>query len=108
MFEFLGLYIDEANAELQNPETSSERVQELFRKWWGRRIGRAVLENDVYILPVRVTSRGGFAGVPYHCDGGLQFPKAKLSARQIAKLDSPWSDIGLKAMLGKYLWPWLA
>ena len=38
--------IAKTDEELENPETSKERVQELFQEWWERRIGWAVLEGN--------------------------------------------------------------
>ena len=76
-----------ADCELKNPDTSAERVQELFREWWERRNGRAVLENDVYVLPVKIIDRVGFAGTPIPRCGDLHFPKGKLNEEQIDMME---------------------
>ena len=75
--------IGAADRELQDTATSAERVQELFNEWWDRRNGRAVLENDVYVLPVKIIDRVGFLGAPIPRYGKLHFPKGKLTETQI-------------------------
>jgi uncharacterized protein (DUF697 family) len=76
-----------ADSELQDTATSAERVQELFQEWWERRTGRAVLENDVYVLPVQIIDYCGFIGTPCHRKGELHFPKEKLNEGQIEMME---------------------
>ena len=87
------MYIDSthlivaADCELGRPETSAERVQELFEEWWGRRTAGASVQEETYALPVKIVDRVGFAGCPTPRHGVLHFPKAKLSDSQIELLE---------------------
>jgi len=88
------MYIDStfeilaADAALRNPVTPAERVQELFQEWWTRRDGRAIPEEEIYILPVKVVDYVGVLGKPVTRLGALHFPKAKLTEEQIALLEN--------------------
>ncbi len=79
--------IVEADCELQNNETTSERVQELFKEWWPRRNGGATFQDDAYALPVKLVDLIGFAGLPAPRYGVLHFPKAKLAESQVELLE---------------------
>ena len=87
------MYVDssylivDAEEELQNPETSAERVQELFKEWWEKRTSGATVHADTYALPVKIVDYVGFAGLPAPREGVLHFPKGKLSASQIELLE---------------------
>lgn len=74
--------IAKTDEELENPETSKERVQELFQEWWERRIGWAVLEGEYederWVFPVKGIERIGTIGAPVPYFGFLHFPKDKL------------------------------
>ena len=87
------MYVDsthlivEADCELRNPDTTAERVQELFEKWWEKRTAGTSVQEDTYTLPVKIVDRVGVAGMPIPRHGVLHFPKAKLSASQIELLE---------------------
>ena len=87
------MYVDsthlivEADSELRNPESTPERIQELFEKWWGKRTSGASVQEGTYALPVKIVDRVGFAGTPIPRYGVLHFPKAKLSDSQIEMLE---------------------
>ncbi len=76
-----------AEEELQKPETSAERVQELFKEWWEKRTSGATVQPDAYALPVKIVDYVGFAGAPVPREGILHFPKSKLSVSQIELLE---------------------
>lgn len=79
--------ITEADNELQNPETTPERVQALFQEWWDKRNGRASFEDEFYVLPVKIIDYIGVAGSPCPRIGALHFPKSKLADEQIELLE---------------------
>ena len=87
------MYVDsthliiEADCELSNPDTTAERVQELFEEWWDKRTAGASVQEEIYALPVKIVDRVGVAGMPIPRYGVLHFPKAKLSALQIEMLE---------------------
>ena len=87
MYYDLTKLINEADCELRNPETTAERVQELFEDWWGKRESRASFQDETYTLPVRVEDRVGYPGLLVSRSGVLHFPKAKLSDAQIEMLE---------------------
>ena len=90
--------IIEADRELRNPDTAVERVQELFEEWWGKRTYLAsvqkesfvfldkIVDQDTYVLPVKIVDRIGIWGKRVPRYGVLHFPKAKLSDSQIERL----------------------
>ena len=82
MWEDSDSIIVETDKELRKPETSKDRVQELFHEWWERRIGWAVLEgqyeNERWSFPVKVIKRVGTVNAPVPYFGFLHFPKDKL------------------------------
>lgn len=79
--------ISDADNELLNPETTAERVQELFKEWWDKRTDGASLQEDVYVLPVMVVDTDNVTGETIPQNGVLHFPKAKLSDSQIELLE---------------------
>ena len=79
--------IYETDQELCNPETTPERVQELFNACWDNRTAAASIEDDVYVLPIKIVDYVGVAGLPVPRYGVLHFPKNKLSASQIELLE---------------------
>ena len=87
------MYVDsthlivEADCELRKPETTAERVQELFEEWWEKRASGASIQEETYALPVKIVDRVGVAGMPITRHGVLLFPKDKLSTSQIALLE---------------------
>ena len=74
--------IDKINEKLSKPATTKERVRELFKEWWERRIGWAVVEGEYgdeqWVFPVKAIERIGTIGAPIPHFGFLHFPKDKL------------------------------
>jgi len=79
--------ITEAGNELKAPETTAERVQEIFTEWWDKQNGKASQDEESYALPVKIVERSGSAGTPIPRCGKLHFPKGKLSDEQIELLE---------------------
>lgn len=76
-----------AENELKAPETTAERVQEIFTEWWDKRDGRPAQDDDVFEVPVKIVDYVGVAGTPMPRCGKLHFPKEKLSEEQIELLE---------------------
>ena len=87
------MYIDsthlivKADEELRKPEITAGRVQELFEEWWEKRTSGASVQEEAYVLPVKIVDRVGFAGQRVSRYGVLHFPKDKLSDAQIELLE---------------------
>lgn len=79
--------ITNADTELRNPDTTAARVQELFQEWWDKRNGHNTLDNDIYILSVKIVDMVGIAGTPVPRFGLLHFPMSKLTPEQIKLLE---------------------
>jgi len=83
---------DFADSELKAPETTAERVQELFREWWPHRYGHEAeqvkFDGKYYLLNVWcqyiISSLVSIFLPPQRT---LHFPKAKLAEEQITLLE---------------------
>ena len=72
-----------AKATLEDEATEASEVQQLFEIWWPLRRGMAHVDAEAVSFPVG--NHINNLGVPMPMRPTLRFPKAKLTAEQIAK-----------------------